>query len=96
MEFAGSPFEIKQLDDSGVIEGILAGFGDTDHGGDRLAPGCLSKSLASRSVPLPMLLHHDLTRPIGAWKEWVERPEGLYVKGALTLATQSALSNSSG
>lgn len=90
MEYAGSPFEIKSLSDSGAIEGLLAGFGDVDHGGDRLMPGCLSKSLAARSTPLPMLLHHDMKRPIGAWKEWQELPEGLYVKGALTLSTRDA------
>lgn len=90
MEFVGSPFEIKALDDSGRIEGLLAGFGDVDLGGDKLLQGCFAKSLAARSAPLPMLLHHDLHRPIGAWKEWQERPEGLYVKGALTLATRDA------
>lgn len=90
MEYAGSPFEIKQLDASGHIEGLLAGFGDVDHGGDKLMPGCLRKSLAKRTVPLPMLLHHDMKRPIGAWKEWEERSEGLYVKGSLTLNTRDA------
>ena len=90
MKYAGSPFDIKQLNDSGHIEGLLAGFGDVDHGGDNLLPGCLSNSLAKRTVPLPMLLHHDMKRPIGAWKEWQERPEGLYVKGALTLSTRDA------
>lgn len=90
MEFAGSPFEIKALDDSGSIEGLLAGFGNVDHGGDKLLPGCLSKSLAARTVPLPMLLHHDLKRPIGAWKQWQEHSEGLYVKGAMTLSTRDA------
>lgn len=90
MEYAGSPFEIKQLNDSGHIEGLLAGFGDVDMGGDKLLPGCLTKSLAGRSTPLPMLLHHDLHRPIGAWKEWQERPDGLYVKGAFTLASRDA------
>ncbi len=90
MEFAGSPFEIKELSDSGHIEGLLAGFGDVDHGGDRLLPGCLTKTLASRNAPLPMLLHHDMKRPIGAWKEWQERSEGLYVKGSLTLSTRDA------
>lgn len=90
MEYAGSPFEIKSLSDSGTIEGLLAGFGNTDHGGDRLQAGCLTKTLAGRSTPLPMLLHHDMRRPIGAWKEWQERSEGLYVKGALTLATRDA------
>lgn len=90
MEYAGSQFEIKQLSDSGHIEGLLAGFGDVDHGGDKLLPGCLSKSLAKRSTPLPMLLHHDMKRPIGSWKEWQELPEGLYVKGSLTLSTRDA------
>lgn len=88
MEFAGSPFEIKELNDGGRIEGLLAGFGDVDHGGDKLLPGCLTKSLATRTTPLPMLLFHDMKRPIGAWKEWQERSEGLYVKGSLTLSTR--------
>jgi uncharacterized protein len=90
MEFAGSPFEIKSLSETGHIEGLLAGFGNVDHGGDRLMPGCLSKSLAARRNPLPMLLHHDLHRPIGAWKEWSERPDGLYVVGNMTLGTRDA------
>jgi HK97 family phage prohead protease len=88
MEFAGSPFEIKELNDSGAIEGLLAGFGNVDHGGDKLLPGCLTKSLAGRSTPLPMLLCHDPKRPIGAWREWEERPDGLHVKGRITLASR--------
>lgn len=90
MEYAGSPFEIKTLTDSGHIEGLLAGFGNVDHGGDKLLPGCLTKSLSARTTPLPMLLHHDMRRPIGAWKEWNERAEGLYVKGNMTLSTRDA------
>lgn len=90
MEYAGSTFEIKELNDSGRIEGLLAGFGNVDHGGDKLLPGCLTKTLAGRTTPLPMLLYHDLRRPIGAWKEWQERSEGLYVKGSMTLSTRDA------
>jgi uncharacterized protein len=90
MEFAGSPFEIKALDDAGRIEGLLAGFGDVDQGGDQLERGCFTKTLAARSVPLPMLLHHDMHRPIGAWKHWEEQAAGLYVKGTLTLGTRDA------
>lgn len=90
MQFAGSSFEIKTLTSDGQIEGLLAAFGDVDHGGDKLLAGCLTKSLASRTAPLPMLLHHDLHRPIGAWKEWSEKASGLYVKGQLTLATRDA------
>lgn len=88
MDYAASPFSIKSLTDSGHIEGLLVGFGNVDRGGDKLLAGSLTKSLAARSTPLPMLLHHDLHRPIGAWKEWQERPDGLYVKGNLTLATR--------
>lgn len=90
MDYAASHFEIKALDDSGRIEGILAGFGDVDHGGDRLLMGCFAKTLAARTVPLPMLLHHDTSRPIGAWKEWKEQPKGLYVAGNMTLTTRDA------
>jgi HK97 family phage prohead protease len=90
MQFVGSPFEIKELNDSGRIEGLLAGFGDADHDGDTLLPGCLTKSLATRTTPLPMLLFHDMARPIGAWKEWEERADGLHVKGSLTLSTRDA------
>ena len=90
MDFAASPFDIKTLDDAGHIEGLLAGFGNVDHGGDKLLPGVFAKSLAARSAPLPMLLHHDMKRPIGAWKEWQEQPQGLYVKGRLSLATRDA------
>jgi len=88
MDFAASAFEIKELNDSGLIEGMLAGFGNVDHGGDKLLPGCLTKSLAARSTPLPMLLCHDPKRPIGAWREWSETADGLHVKGRITLATR--------
>jgi HK97 family phage prohead protease len=91
MEFAGSPFEIKALNDSGHIEGLLAGFGNVDSHGDRIASTAFTKTLAARgSQPLPMLLHHDLKRPVGAWKSWQERADGLFVEGALTLATRDA------
>lgn len=91
MEFAGSPFEIKSLSDAGQIEGLLAGFGNVDSHGDRILHGAFTKTLAERgNRPLPMLLHHDMHRPIGAWKSWEERREGLYVKGALTLSVADA------
>lgn len=89
MEQTASPFDIKTLDDSGHIEGLLAGFGNVDHGGDQLTPGCLAKSLAGRKT-FPMLLGHDLKRPIGAWREWSDQADGLYVKGKMTLCTRDA------
>lgn len=90
MQYVESPFEIKSLNDSGHVEGLLAGFGNVDGGGDRLIYGAFTKSLAARTIPLPMLLHHDMNRPVGVWREWQERPEGLHVKGSLTLASRDA------
>ncbi len=91
MDYAASAFEIKQLNDSGSIEGLLAGFGNVDSHGDRIAPGAFTKTLAARGDrPLPMLLHHDLKRPVGAWRSWQETGHGLYVKGSLTMGTRDA------
>ena len=91
MEFAASPFEIKELAESGVIEGLLAGFDNIDSHGDRISRKAFTRTLAERgNRPLPMLLHHDIKRPIGAWTEWQERGDGLHVKGRLTLQTRDA------
>jgi len=89
MNYAGFPFEIKQLNDAGHVEGLAAAYGNVDHGGDKMLFGSVTKSLAARNGrPLPMLYGHDLKRPIGAWKEWHETSAGLYVKGKITLGTR--------
>lgn len=88
MNFADSPFDIKTLDDTGRIEGILAGFGNIDRGNDMLLAGCFAKSLAARKTPIPMLLQHDHNRPIGAWRTWQEGAEGLFVQGEIALRTR--------
>lgn len=89
MDFADFPLDIKQLNDTGHIEGLAAAFGNVDHGGDKMLFGSVTKTLAARGeAPLPMLFAHDQRRPIGAWRSWQERPEGLYVKGNITLATR--------
>ena len=90
MEYAGSPFELKSLNDSGHIEGLLAGFGIDSHG-DVIDTKAFKRTLAERDGrPLPMLLHHDMKRPIGAWKQFKETGDGLYVTGELTLTTRDA------
>lgn len=91
MDFAASPFRIKTLDESGFIAGLGAGIGDTDMCGDRIVAGAFTKTLQARAgQPVPMLLHHDLKRPIGAWTKLTETPAGLEVEGRLTLATADA------
>lgn len=91
MDFAASAFQFKSIDDAGRIEGLAAGFGNVDHGGDKILAGAVTKTLAARGGrPLPMLLHHDMKRPIGAWTSWRETAGGLEVEGSLTLATRDA------
>lgn len=72
--------EVKAIADDGHIEGLAVGYGNMDHGGDIVAPGAISASVAGRKS-LPMLLFHDHKRPIGVWSEFKEVGEGLLVKG---------------
>ena len=89
MDFTASKFEIKSLDDAGVIEGIGAFFDNVDDGGDVIAKGAFSKTLKERAgARLPMLFCHDQNRPIGAWTEAKETDDGLAVKGRITLASR--------
>ncbi|MFD1344536.1 HK97 family phage prohead protease [Litorisediminicola beolgyonensis] len=82
-----------RLDGAGVtvtdeagIEGYASLFGETDQGGDAVAPGAYAASLArltggGRSVKL--LWQHDPAQPIGVWDEIREDARGLFVRGRL-------------
>lgn len=78
--------DTKALDDEGHIEGLAAGYGNVDHGGDIMLPGSISKSLQGRAS-IPMLRDHDMKRPAGVWKEFVETSDGLLVKGRFSMNT---------
>lgn len=88
MDTLGLSFSIKSLDDAGLIEGLAAGFGNVDHGGDVIMPGAFAKSLASRGGrAVPMLHNHDQGRPIGVWTNLRETGEGLAAKGRIAGGT---------
>jgi len=80
-------WDIKGIDESGYIEGLAAGFGNVDFGGDRIIPGAFTKSLDGRKT-VPMLLFHDQHRPIGVWSEFKEIDDGLLAKGRITTKTR--------
>lgn len=75
--------DLKSIESDGVIEGLAAGYGNVDHGGDVMLPG--SAKLGSKSVP--MLMFHDQKRPVGVWTEFKETPEGLMAKGRFAMST---------
>lgn len=78
--------DAKAIDDDGNITGLAVGYGNVDHGGDRVMPGAISASIAGRKS-LPMLLFHDQTRPAGVWNSFQEVSDGLLVKGRFSMST---------
>lgn len=86
MEYKHS-FEIKNIDDSGVIEGYGAVFGNVDDGGDIIEKGAFSGSLEKKSRTVKMFLNHDSNRLVGRWTDMFEDDYGLYVRGQINLET---------
>jgi HK97 family phage prohead protease len=82
-------FEVKALDESGVIEGYGAAFGNVDLGNDVIVRGAFAKGIASAKSLPAMCWQHDMSSPIGVWKEISEDDNGLRVKGQLCLDTQA-------
>tara|TARA_Y100001933_G_scaffold264325_1_gene329422 strand:- start:6994 stop:7695 length:702 start_codon:yes stop_codon:yes gene_type:complete len=87
MQRSSFAWEIKGIDETGYIEGLAAGYGNVDFGGDRILPGAFSKSLDGRAG-VPMLLFHDQHRPVGKWAEFEESPDGLIAKGKISTKTR--------
>lgn len=80
-------FEVKSLDEAGYIEGIAAAYGNVDYGNDRILKGAFAKSLQAKSA-VPMLLFHDMRRPIGRWGKLTEGESGLTVEGKISTKTR--------
>lgn len=83
-------FELKSVDDDGVVEGYGSVFGVIDSYDDMVVRGAFASSLAAHRAAgtMPaMLWQHDAGEPIGIWSEMVEDAKGLRVKGQLALET---------
>lgn len=88
MKHANYHLQIKALSETGVIEGVAAGYGNVDSHGDIFAPGAFAASLAALKAggrQPAMLLFHDTNRPAGRWDDFQETTTGLHVKGSLAL-----------
>lgn len=74
-------FEIKELDEQGVIEGYLSTFNNVDDGGDVIEPGAFKKTLKeSRSFPLLWAHNNDLGSIVGSFTG-KEDEYGLKIRG---------------
>ncbi len=80
--------DTKAVAEDGQIEGLAAGYGNVDAGGDVIVPGALARSLKGRKS-VPMLMYHDQTRPAGVWTDFAESRDGLVVKGQISLSSRA-------
>jgi len=89
--YIDTPFEVKEVSESGVFTGLGSVFGNVDQGNDIVAPGAFTKSLSGWAAKgrMPALLwQHRMAEPIGAYKSMQETSAGLVVTGQLALKTQ--------
>ena len=79
---------LKAADDEdgpGVFEGLASTFGNTDEGGDIVAPGAFARAVKGSHKRIKLLFGHDTREPIGIVLELEETDKGLRVKGRLLI-----------
>ena len=80
-------------DSDGCFEGYGSTFDNVDRSGDVVEKGAFVRTIDQHrragSTPA-MLVHHDMTRPVGKWLEMEEDSKGLYLKGKLSLGVRDA------
>lgn len=77
-------FKLKSVSDSGEVEGYVSFYGNKDLNGDIVEPGAFTKTINENGNRVPLLLHHDRTRPIGI-AELQEESKGLWLRGKIAL-----------
>lgn len=90
--FQTKQFEVKDLnynEDSRIISGYAAVFGNVDKAGDLLVKGCFAKSIAERGPESPandkiiFLWMHNMSEPVGKITELREDDHGLYFEASI-------------
>lgn len=66
-------------DDAGMISATAWRYDRPDRTGDVISKG----AFGALSLPMPMLVHHDLRSPVGSWSEAAETDNALNLKGRL-------------
>ena len=81
-------FAVK-AEDEGVFRGLAAAYGNTDLGGDVIAPGAFTKTIKEKDGQVPVLWQHDTFRPIGLGQV-EDTKKGLQIEGRLVMETEQA------
>jgi hypothetical protein len=82
---------VKAVEEGLEISGYASLFGDTDKGGDVVAPGAYGaslKAMAAEGRRIKMLWQHEPGQPIGVWDEVREDAKGLWVKGRILASVE--------
>jgi HK97 family phage prohead protease len=86
-------FNVKSVDDTGLIEGYASVFGVRDSYNEVVMPCAFAASLAKHqregTYPL-MLWQHNPDEPIGVWNEMSDDGKGLFAKGQLLKGVRRA------
>lgn len=82
MDYKFARFDVKADGPARAISGRGSVFGNVDRGGDIVAPGAFSESIAS-GHKVAMLWQHDSREVIGLWTSIKQDAEGLLVEGVL-------------
>jgi HK97 family phage prohead protease len=79
-------FTVEKSDpDEGTFEGFAAAYGNEDAQGDIIEYGAFAKTVREGSDRVRVYWQHDLTEPIGVPVVMAETPQGLFVKGKVSL-----------
>jgi len=85
-------FEIRTLDESGIIEGLASATNVYIPGyNEKVMPGAFKKTLGRNGGKLPIFHMHDPREWIGMGIEATEKDAGLMVKGQLNLDIPKAM-----
>jgi HK97 family phage prohead protease len=91
MERKAFRFHLKAAsDDTGVIEGWASTYGPgPDLGGDIVAPGAFTQSIAQQGAGFPFLWHHNASLPLGVARV-SDQQKGLYMTAQLVMEDRMA------
>lgn len=87
-------FKVEEANESaqiGTIKGYASTFGNVDQGFDIVERGAFAKSISEKKGRFPILLDHDVTKPIGWNLDAEENEYGLKISGEIQLVTPDAI-----
>ncbi len=87
-QFKGCNYEIKGLDDKGIVIFIANAFGNKDTDGDVSLPGSFAKTITENGKRIRHFKYHNNTLMPGVVTDLKETDEGLLVTSQLILGTQ--------